>query len=130
MSQQYQEMYDYNQNRSPGSTRGYGGNNALLNRQPSRHFSDNYGPPQQLQSGLYTAEDYAMRQEGPPRYDRMASATVHSNFQYDNQTWNYSGHNGVGANIMGGTGRAKPSARRAGLPSVSNPSRVVFTAVC
>jgi hypothetical protein len=112
----------YHLNQSPGSTRGYGGN-GQLNRQPSRHF-DNHGTGQ-LQ-GLYTADDYAARHDGLPRFDyRMQpSATVHSNYGYDNQTWNYGGTNGV--NLMGGTARIKQQSRRGNIPSVSFPYSHVF----
>jgi hypothetical protein len=115
MAQQYPDMYqEYNTNRSPGSTRGYP---SVLNRQPSRHFENNYGMAQA--PGLYTAEDHAARYEGPTRFEnRMPSATLHSNYQYDTQSWNYGGANGA----MGGTGRVKPSTRRAGLPSVRSPN--------
>ncbi|RFU24157.1 hypothetical protein B7463_g12176, partial [Scytalidium lignicola] len=111
MSQQYQDMYqEYSTNRSPGSTRGYNG--LSINRQTSRQF-DAYST---LQQGLYTAEDHAARYEPPTRFDRIPSATLHSNYPYDNQTWNYAA-TGV-ANTMGGTGRLKATtARRAGIPT-------------
>lgn len=112
MSQQYQDMYqEYSANRSPGSTRGYGG--LSVNRQTSRQF-DAYST---LQQGLYTAEDHAARYEAPNRFERIASSTLHSNYPYDNQTWNYAA-TGV-ANTIGGSSRMKTTARRAGLPSVS-----------
>jgi hypothetical protein len=104
------QMYHINQ--SPGSTRGYGGN-GQLNRQPSRHF-DQYGPGQL--PGLYTAEDYAARHDGPIRFDhRMQSATLHPGYGYENQTWSYGGA-ANGANL---TGRVKPQNRRNPIPSVS-----------
>ncbi|KAF8861514.1 hypothetical protein BDZ45DRAFT_740287 [Acephala macrosclerotiorum] len=116
MAQQYNDMYsEYNpSNRSPGSQRGYAQNGLTLNRQPSRHF-DTYGGSQL--SGLYTAEDHAASQYDPTpqRFDRMPSATLHSNYQYGNDGWNYGGANS-NSHMMGGTGRVKPSSRRAGLP--------------
>jgi len=114
MAQQYENMYqDQYNNRSPGSTRGYP---STLNRQPSRHFDNSYGMGQA--QGLYTAEDHAARYEGPSRYEnRMQSATLHSNYQYDAQNWNYGGANGT----MGGTGRVKPQSRRQGIPTVRKP---------
>jgi hypothetical protein len=123
MAQQYADMYQaYDNNRSPGSTRGYP---STLNRQPSRHFENSYGMGQT--QGLYTAEDHAARYEGPSRFEnRMPSATLHANYQYDTQSWNYGGANGA----MGGTGRVKPQTRRAGLPTVSssyiNPSFMII----
>jgi len=107
---------DFSQNRSPVSNR-YGGNGLPLNRQPSRQF-EQYNHPLQ---GLYTfPEDHAAQYDGAPRHDRIPAATLHNNYGYDNQTWNYGGANGS-ANMMGGTGRIKPSARRTGIPSVSHP---------
>ena len=112
MSQQHEMYYDYPSNRSPGSNRGY--NSHTLNRQSSRQF-DTYG---QLQ-GLYTAEDHARYDTG--RFDRMpAAATLHSNYGYDSNTWNYPGANG--AATLGGTGRMKTSIRRAGIPHVCSLS--------
>ncbi len=124
MAQQYGDMYsEYNpSNRSPGSQRGYAQNGLSLNRQPSRHF-DNYGGGSQL--GLYTAEDHAAQYEPTPhRFDRMPSTTLHSSYQYENQTWNYGGAHGT-SNMMGGTGRVKQSSRRAGLPPVSSNTLTV-----
>jgi hypothetical protein len=117
MSQQYPDMYaDYSANRSPGSTRGYGG---LLNRQTSRHF-DTYGAQQNL--SLYAPVEPEQRYD-PPRFDRMVPSTVHPNYPYDTQTWNYGAvsANG-GANTMGATSRIKAPSRRAGIPQVSNHS--------
>jgi hypothetical protein len=113
MSQQYADMYqDYPSNRSPGTSRGYAG--LTLNRQPSRHFD--YANASL--SGLYTAEDHAQRYEPPARFDRIPSATLTSNYPYENQTWSYGGANPT--SNMGGTGRAK-SQGRPRLPVVSNP---------
>jgi hypothetical protein len=113
MSQQYADMYqDYPSNRSPGTSRGYAG--LTLNRQPSRHFD--YANASL--SGLYTAEDHAQRYEPPARFDRIPSATLASNYPYENQTWSYGAANP--ASNMGGTGRAK-SQGRPRLPVVSNP---------
>ncbi|KAK0127929.1 hypothetical protein ONS96_007427 [Cadophora gregata f. sp. sojae] len=116
MAQQYGgDMYaDYSQsqNRSPVPNR-YG-NGLTLNRQPSRQF-EQYTP--QPPQALYQ-DDHSSQYDPASRFDRMPPSTIHSsNYPYENQTWNYGGAN-AGANMMGGTGRVKPSApRRAGLPT-------------
>jgi hypothetical protein len=120
MSQQYHELYqDFSANRSPGSTRDYSNGSMALARQPSRQF-DNYAQQLQLPP-LYTGSGGHEQRFDAPRFDRMGSATIHSNnFSYDAQTWNnYS--NGA-ATTMGGTGRIKSQSRRAGLPTVSSPA--------
>jgi hypothetical protein len=113
MSQQYPEMYqDYSSNRSPGHGRAYAG--LTLNRTTSRQFEYANGSL----SGLYTAEDHAQRFEPAPRFDRMATGTLPSNYPYDTQTWSFGGAN-PGANLQG-TGRPKPQGRSR-LPHVSCP---------
>src|SRR5436305_4178338 len=115
MSHHHYDMYHENPaNRSPGSHRQL--HQQTLHRQSSRQF-DVYG---QL-PGLYTAEDHAARYDSG-RFDRISSATLHSNYAYDMgaQTWNTSGFgapNPLAA--IGATGRMKPSTRRNQLPSVS-----------
>lgn len=113
----YTEVYpDWSNDRSPNSMRGY---HPAPQRQSSRLFEGaNYGgPPQQ---GLYTAEDHhAPRYEPASQEYRTPAPTFNgghfnSNPPYDNQTWSYGG----GANTMGGTGRLKPSSRRAAIPPV------------
>ncbi|KAL2066713.1 hypothetical protein VTL71DRAFT_2785 [Oculimacula yallundae] len=119
MAQQYSgaDMYgDYsqsqNQTRSPASSNRFG-NGLTLNRQPSRQF-EQYAP--QPPQGLYQ-EDHSSQYDQASRFERMAPSTIHStNYPYDNQTWNYGGAN-AGANMMGGTGRVRPQARRGVLPT-------------
>lgn len=128
MAQQYtQDVYqDFNLNRSPGPSR-YMSMSNNLNRQPSRQF-ENHGPPLHHNAFQGYEENTGGGQyDSAPRFNRQtSSAAQHSNnYPYDNQTWNYGGGNGNGAmnginglNSMGGTGRIKPSSRRAGLPQV------------
>jgi len=137
MDQRFAPEWNHNGNHSPESMNGNGnayqtsnGNfyqngyssynpTGPLNRQPSRQF-DNYSP---YATGLYAPEDHGLRYSGmtlngPSPPQRVPSSTLHSNYQYDTQTWNYGGANT--ANTTAGTGRlrAPGQSRRAGLPNV------------
>jgi hypothetical protein len=117
-----QDMYyESVSSRSPGSQRHQ---SQTLHRQAARQF-DAYGQLgqlNQLQSGLYTAEDHAARFE-MPRYPDRLNATVNGNFGYEMsgaQGWNgsaFAQNNSLAA--LSATNRLKPSSRgRTALPSV------------
>ncbi|KAG0648036.1 Psi inducibility 4 [Hyphodiscus hymeniophilus] len=103
--------------RSPGTTRQpYGMGN--LNRQTSRQF--NSYAAEQPNLSLFTTDQERYE---PSQFDRMTPQNEYhfnDNQALNSQTWAYNPVNG-GGNTMGGTGRMKaPSARRAGIPTVSN----------
>ncbi|KUJ06297.1 uncharacterized protein LY89DRAFT_412547 [Mollisia scopiformis] len=80
--------------------------------QPLQYFKNNYNMFHT--QGPLREEDRAAPYEAPSRSEnRMPSATLPSNYQYDAQSWSYGWDNGV----MGGTGRPGSLSRRAGLPT-------------
>lgn len=117
-AQQYSNMYQDFDNSSRSPTRVFNGANTL-NRQSSRHFDNTYSVPQP--QNLYNSDDFGSRYDTSRGYDRMNNAsTMHANYQYDNQPWNYGAGTNGGAHTMGGTGRLKGGPpRRAGIPTVS-----------
>ncbi len=122
---QHDDMYYENPaSRSPGSHR-HG--QQVLHRQPSRQFDAYGGLPT---SNLFSPDDQMAQQNFAPRgYDRLNAATINSNFPFVQDPWNsFSAAQNPSLAALGATTRMKPLANRgrAGLPSVGNPSPLLF----